>query len=157
MAGYLDGCGDIILKPGQPKHAGCEGKISYLGGHSYGTTVPLTSGSSSMGTRLFLNALFEAQCTVAGGGGGGTDTDGDGVDDTSDPFPDDPTKCGDSDSDGCDDCSSGTFDPSNDCAGGGDDDGGQPSGCCETGGDSRQLLLAALVGFVLLRPRRRRR
>ncbi|HEX5063576.1 MAG TPA: hypothetical protein VFV99_29565 [Kofleriaceae bacterium] len=155
MSGYLDGCGDIILKPGQQRHAGCEGKISYLAGHKYDTTVPLTSASSSMGTRLFLNALFEAQCTTGGVGPGGTDTDGDGVDDSTDPFPDDPMKCGDSDSDGCDDCSSGTFDPSNDCTGGGDDNG-SPSGCCETGSDSRQLLLAALVGIALLRPRRRR-
>jgi hypothetical protein len=155
MAGYLDGCGDVILKPGV-KHAGCEGKISYLGGHSYSTTVPVTSASQSQGTRLFLNALFEAQCTVAGGGGGGGgDSDGDGVDDGNDPFPDDPNQCGDSDSDGCDDCSSGMFDPSNDCdAGPGD---GTPSGCCETGGDGRQLLLAALVGMLLLRPRRRSR
>jgi hypothetical protein len=157
MAGYLDGCGDVILKPGT-KHAGCEGKISYLGGHQYSTSVPITSGSQSQGTRLFLNALFEAQCTVAGGGGGGGggDSDGDGVDDSSDPYPDDPNKCGDSDSDGCDDCSTGMFDLANDCEGGGD--GGTPSGCCETGGgDSRQLLLAALVGMLLLRPRRRSR
>jgi hypothetical protein len=160
MSGYLDGCGDIILKPGQQKHAGCEGKISYLGGHQYSTTVPVTSGSQSQGTRLFLNALFEAQCTTAGGGGGGgSDTDGDGVDDGNDPFPDDPMKCGDSDGDGCDDCSSGTFDPSNDCgAGGGGDDAGSPSGCCETGGtDGRELALAALVGMLMLRPRRRAR
>ncbi len=156
MSGYLDGCGDIILKPGTRAN-GCEGKISYLGGHQYSTQVPVTSGSQSQGTRLFLNALFEAQCTTGGGGGGGgTDTDGDGVDDASDPFPDDPTMCGDADSDGCDDCASGTYDPSNDCDIG-DDGGGSSSGCCETGGDSRQALLALLVGAVLLRPRRRRR
>jgi hypothetical protein len=157
MSGYLDGCGEVILGPSPQKHD-CGGKISYLGGHQYSTSVPVTSGSESQGTRLFLNALFEAQCTVGGGGGGGgggTDTDGDGVDDSSDPFPDDPNQCGDSDSDGCDDCSSGMFDPSNDCEAGGGD--GTPSGCCETGGDSRQLLLAALVGMLLLRPRRRSR
>ena len=156
MSGYLDGCGDIILKPG--KGTGCEGKISYLGGHQYSTQVPVTSGSTSQGTRLFLNALFEAQCTLGGGGGGGggSDTDGDGVDDGADPFPDDPTKCGDSDSDGCDDCSSGMFDPSNDCTGNGGG-GGEPSGCCETGGDARSVVLALLVGMFLLRPRRRQR
>jgi hypothetical protein len=151
MTGYLDGCGDIILKPGQRAN-GCEGKISYLGGHAYSTAVPVTSGSESQGTRLFLNALFEAQCTTGGGGGGGgTDTDGDGVGDANDPYPDDPTMCGDTDTDGCDDCASGTFDPSNDC-GVGD---GSPSGCCETGGDARPLWLAALVGMLLLRRRRR--
>ena len=42
--------------------AGCEGKVSYLGGHKYSTNVPVTSGSQAQGTRLFLNALFEAQC-----------------------------------------------------------------------------------------------
>jgi hypothetical protein len=160
MAGYLDGCADIndpIEKPGTRHHAGppCEGKISYLGGHEYTTTVPLTSGSRSQGTRLFLNALFEAQCTVAPVGG--MDTDGDGVDDSVDPFPDDPFQCGDGDADGCDDCSSGMYDQANDCTGPGlDDDAG---GCCDSGagGGARQLLLALLVGALLLRPRRRAR
>jgi hypothetical protein len=159
MSGYLDGCGDIILKPGQKHAPGCEGKISYLGGHSFSTNVPVTSASGSQGTRLFLNALFEAQCTTAnggGGGGGGGDSDGDGVDDSSDPFPDDPNRCGDADSDGCDDCASGMFDPANDCEAGGD--GGGKSGCCDTGGDGgpRSLVLAFVVGVVLLRSRRRR-
>ena len=156
MTGYLDGCSDIILKPGQRAAPGCEGKISYLGGHSFSTNVPVTSASGSQGTRLFLNALFEAQCTTGGGGGGtGTDTDGDGVEDGTDPFPDDPTKCGDSDGDGCDDCSSGTFDPDNDCDGEGGGPGGK-SGCCETGnGGARNLLLALLVAVMLLRKRRK--
>jgi MYXO-CTERM domain-containing protein len=163
MSGYLDGCSDIILKPGGQHRStlGCEGKISYLGGHSFSTNVPVSSGSASQGTRLFLNALFEAQCTVApgggGGGGGSADSDGDGVDDGSDPYPDDPFRCGDSDGDGCDDCSSGTFDPDNDCEadGGG---GGMPGGCCETGGttDSKPLVLALVVGLLLLRRRRPR-
>jgi hypothetical protein len=158
MSGYLDGCGDIILKPGQKHAPGCEGKISYLGGHSFSTNVPVTSASGSQGTRLFLNALFEAQCTTAdggGGGGGGGDSDGDGVDDSSDPFPDDPNRCGDADSDGCDDCASGMFDPANDCEAGGD---GGKSGCCETGGNGaeRSLLLALIVGALLLRSRRAR-
>ena len=63
MTGYLDGCGDVILK-GQSPPAACEGKISYLGGHQYSTTVPVSSGSQSQGTRMFLNALFEAQCVT---------------------------------------------------------------------------------------------
>ena len=63
MTGYLDGCGDVILK-GQSPAAACEGKISYLGGHQYSTTVPVSSGSQSQGTRMFLNALFEAQCVT---------------------------------------------------------------------------------------------
>lgn len=65
MSGYLDGCDDIIFKEaGGPRHHGCGGKISYLGGHEYRTDVPLTSGSQSQGTRLFLNALFEAECVT---------------------------------------------------------------------------------------------
>jgi hypothetical protein len=161
MSGYLDGCGDILLATGKGgatrKAAGCEGKISYLAGHKYSTSVPVTSKSEGHGTRLFLNALFEAQCTVGGGGGGGADSDGDGVDDGNDPYPDDPTRCGDSDGDGCDDCASGVFDPDNDC----DIDGGggaSPGGCCDTSRSSeRNLIVAVLVGHVLLRPRRRRR
>src|SRR5262249_32647364 len=64
MTGFLDGCGDIILRTDDPAGATtqCGGKVSYLGGHQYQTTVPVTSGSQSQGTRLFLNALFEAQC-----------------------------------------------------------------------------------------------
>jgi hypothetical protein len=166
MSGYLDGCQDIILGPPAPgvRHhvTGCEGKISYLGGHSYSTTVPVTSGSQSQGTRLFLNALFEAQCATANTD---PDTDGDGVTDPDDPFPDDPDKCGDSDNDSCDDCSSGHFDPANDCGTNGGDAGGnggagagEASGCCDTGsGASRgSLLLAGLVSVLLARPRRRK-
>jgi len=156
MAGYLDGCEDIVVigKQGARAVPGCEGKVSYLGGHQYSTNLPMTSGSSSQGTRLFLNALFEAQCTTAVTSG--TDTDGDGVDDANDPFPDDPYACGDSDGDGCDDCSTGHLDTVNDCAGAGADS--PDGGCCETTShsDSRQLLLAAVVGMLLLRRRRTR-
>lgn len=152
MTGYLDGCGDIILGPGGHPRANCSaGKISYLGGHQYSTTVPVTSGSQSQGTRLFLNALFEADCVTATGPAPG-DSDGDGVPDNVDSFPDDPNRCGDSDGDGCDDCSGGHFDLQGDCA----VDGGSPGGCCETGtGDRRgTIALAALVGLALLRRRR---
>jgi hypothetical protein len=64
MTGYLDGCGDVILKGQSPDPQSCGGKVSYLGGHQYSTTVPVTSGSQSQGTRLFLNALFEADCVT---------------------------------------------------------------------------------------------
>jgi hypothetical protein len=63
----LDGYGEIIyLRDGKTRLASddCGGKISYLGGHQYQTTVPVTSDSQSQGTRLFLNALFEAQCVT---------------------------------------------------------------------------------------------
>jgi uncharacterized protein (TIGR03382 family) len=69
MSGYLDGACDIILGPGGAQKAGnCHsGKISYLGGHDYGSAVPVTSGSETQGTRMFLNALFEADCVTAEG------------------------------------------------------------------------------------------
>ena len=157
MSGYLDGCGDIILGPsagGTRHHTSCGGKISYLGGHQYRTDVPVISGSQSQGARLFLNALFEADCVTAGGPGPG-DSDGDGVPDDSDSDPNDPTKCGDSDGDGCDDCSTGHFDLQNDCRGGGAGEGGQPGGCCETspGSGAGSLALAALVLLVCRRSR----
>jgi uncharacterized protein (TIGR03382 family) len=155
MSGYLDGCDDIILRqPGGPRAAPCGGKISYLGGHSYNTNVPLTSGSQSQGTRMFLNALFEADC-VTGAAPGFGDSDGDGVPDETDVSPDDPFACGDSDSDGCDDCASGHFDLAAQCGGG----GGGGGGCCEAGTSvpGGSLALAGLVLAVLGRRRRRSR
>jgi hypothetical protein len=154
MSGYLDGCDDIILAgtaPGGTRHASCGGKISYLGGHQYKTDVPVTSGSQSQGTRLFLNALFEADCVTAGGPGFG-DTDGDGVPDSSDSDPNDPNKCGDSDADGCDDCSTGHYDPAGDCGLGGT---GSDGGCCDSGRNAGGA--GVLAGFVLLALSRRRR
>jgi hypothetical protein len=163
MSGYLDGCGDIILKPGTIAHAqGCEGKISYLGGHEYSTAVPVTSGSKSQGTRLFLNALFEAQCATSGtiDPGDDVDSDGDGVTDGNDPYPNDPTRCGDTDLDDCDDCASGHFDTQTDCSAAGDAGtggglAGQDSGCCQTGTDPRSVALA--LGLAALAFRRRGR
>jgi hypothetical protein len=159
MSGYLDGCNDIILGPGGSNRvAGCEGKISYLGGHAYDTTVPVTSGAESHGTRLFLNALFEAQCTTATTvppDPDGGDSDGDGVDDGADTDPNDPNKCGDTDGDGCDDCSSGMFNTDNDCDSIGP---GSSDGCCDVGASPEgAALLMFGVGLLVLRPRRRAR
>jgi len=150
MSGYLDGCNDIIFRGGL-RDAGCMGKISYLGGHQYKTDVPVASGSQSQGTRLFLNALFEADC-VTGGAPGFGDTDGDGVADGSDPDPGNPHRCGDSDGDGCDDCASGHFDLENDCA------ASRSGGCCDTGaaGPATPLALGGLVVLIVLRRRGRR-
>jgi hypothetical protein len=150
MSGYLDGCNDIILGPGGgPRSTPCAGKISYLGGHQYDTNVPLTSGSQSQGTRLFLNALFEADCVTSAGAGFG-DSDGDGINDDQDSDPNDPARCGDSDGDGCDDCSSGHFDLIDDC---GVADG-QSGGCCDAGTRTSSWWLAALVLATILRRRR---
>jgi len=74
MSGYIDGECDIgpIFGPPGPgqtaKASTCySGKISYLGGHSYDTNTPLASGSQGTGARLFLNALFEADCVTTDG------------------------------------------------------------------------------------------
>jgi len=168
MTGYLDGeCDindDIVVDLRDGEEESCGGKVSYLGGHSY---------KGKAGQRLFLNALFEADCVTnpnwpGGGGSGGSDgdSDGDGVSDDDDPFPDDPDRCGDSDDDGCDDCSSGTFDPSNDgedpdgdglCSGAGAD--GESGGCgcrlSSAGGTTPLICLLAIL-FGLGRRRRRR-
>ena len=91
MSGYLDGCDDIIFKPGAASHApGCEGKISYLGGHQYSTNVPVPSrlaepGHAPVPERAVRGAVHDRRGPV-----GDTDTDGDGVADDDDPFPDDP-------------------------------------------------------------------
>jgi len=61
MTGNLDGiC---------PAAEGCltAGKVSYLGGHEYSTDLPLSENPDSMGTRLFLNSLFEAPCATLEG------------------------------------------------------------------------------------------
>jgi len=72
MTGYIDGVCDINCKPGEEcfqKNKDCAtgGKVSYLGGHSYGTKVPLSANADSQGARLFLNALFEADCVTTSG------------------------------------------------------------------------------------------
>jgi len=50
MSGHLDG---------DPT----KGKVSFLGGHEYTTTLPLSSNGKSQGVRYFLNSLYEAPCT----------------------------------------------------------------------------------------------
>jgi MYXO-CTERM domain-containing protein len=68
MTGYVDGeCDigddDVGLPPGECN----SGKVSYLGGHSYKVETPVTENWDSQGTRLFLNALFEADCVTSVG------------------------------------------------------------------------------------------
>lgn len=183
MTGYLDGECDInedpiVLSvpptPGEEPPTYCGGKVSYLGGHSY---------AGRAGQRLFLNALFEADCVTnadwPGQTGGDGDTDGDGISDGSDEYPNDPTRCGDFDNDTCDDCTSGTYNPADDgpdadgdglCdagdpgPGGGGDGGpgngagsaGGGCGCRATHGDTPAwaLVCASLMAFARRRRRR---
>ena len=265
MTGFVDGECDIVSHDEFAEPEECNlGKVSYLGGHSYSTGVPLSGNGNSQGTRLFLNALFEADCvtgalapdvsltwigrrlvpdalpheepltisyqntgaspaegavltvtvpagatvvatepmattagdtlswdlgTLAAGGSGmhvmtvryeaegsydfeavlthgaagearapvsirvAADRDGDGRADADDAFPDDPTRCGDSDEDGCDDCSSGTFDITRDCVGvdAGTGEGDGDGGCgCRVPGQSEGRGGRAPMGAALL-------
>ncbi len=304
MTGYLDGTCDITEPPiplqaptGASARApaaepACGGKISYLGGHAFSTNLPMSSNHGSQGARLFLNALFEADCVTTVGQPGLTlaldgplavgaatlpvevsygaryenagvgaalavvlreqvgpgvtivsatgatiagdtaswavgsvsglpqragdppasgsrpstlrfaaygdytvtldlayqvgasarvvtpvtvtihvapDGDGDGVPDDSDPFPTDPQRCGDSDADTCDDCTSGARDPRDDgpdadadgvCDAG--EDGGPAAtgdgdgGCCGVGGRAGGPVALGLLVLVGLGRRRRR-
>ena len=63
MTGYMDG----TYAMGDNPDIAPIGKISYLGGHSYDTDLPLSDHWGSQGTRLFLNALFEADCVTTAG------------------------------------------------------------------------------------------
>jgi uncharacterized repeat protein (TIGR01451 family) len=62
MTGYLDGSCSILNEFCDPQFA--QGKVSYLGGHEYNVTTPISANGASQGTRLFLNALLEAPCAT---------------------------------------------------------------------------------------------
>jgi hypothetical protein len=64
MTGYAKGTCTIELNDSCSSGGG---KVSYLGGHAYTTALPLSKSPKSQGTRLFLNSLFEAACTVSEG------------------------------------------------------------------------------------------
>ena len=49
LTGYLDGLSK-------------NGKVSYLGGHSYTTATPISTNPTTQGTRLFLNGIVESPC-----------------------------------------------------------------------------------------------
>ncbi len=64
MTGFMDGVcsiGSDDVSPGQCTF----GKVSYLGGHRYSTDLPVSANPDAQGTRLFLNALFEADCVTS--------------------------------------------------------------------------------------------
>ncbi len=66
MTGYMEGECDIVGDDdvGIPSGECNSGKVSYLGGHRYSTDP---TSDNSRGTRLFLNALFEADCVTSVG------------------------------------------------------------------------------------------
>ncbi|MCC7534581.1 MAG: DUF11 domain-containing protein [Deltaproteobacteria bacterium] len=62
MTGYVDGVCEL-----DEVDCGGLGKVSYLGGHRYSTDLPISANPDSQGTRLFLQALFEAPCATSDG------------------------------------------------------------------------------------------
>jgi uncharacterized repeat protein (TIGR01451 family) len=60
MTGFAGGGCSILSESCDPSLP--QGKVSYLGGHQYTTTVPISANPQTQGTRLFLNSLFEAPC-----------------------------------------------------------------------------------------------
>ncbi len=62
MTGFVGGACSILSESCDP--ALSQGKVSYLGGHSYDDHIPITTNPDSQGTRLFLNSLFEAPCAT---------------------------------------------------------------------------------------------
>jgi hypothetical protein len=54
LSGYLDGA-----CPPDQASCGDVGRVSYLGGHQYTVTLPISSHPTSQGTRLFLQSLFQ--------------------------------------------------------------------------------------------------
>jgi MYXO-CTERM domain-containing protein len=70
MTGFVDGECDILGDDDVNIGGGTDcngGKVSYLGGHEYSTNVPISANPTSQGTRMFLNALFEADCVTSVG------------------------------------------------------------------------------------------
>ncbi len=67
MTGFMDGECDITGSDDVGVPAGeCNGgKVSYLGGHRYAATTPMSANPDAQGTRLFLNAQFEADCVTS--------------------------------------------------------------------------------------------
>ncbi|MCP4679587.1 MAG: DUF11 domain-containing protein [Deltaproteobacteria bacterium] len=69
MTGYIDGICDMpeVVKGDGPGTEECDegvGKVSYLAGHKYSTVTPISENPDAQGTRMFLNALFEADCVT---------------------------------------------------------------------------------------------
>ena len=155
-----------ITQPNDPPASGSRDttlKFSQFGDHVFNLKVDYRVGVSMLSTakNYTIRVLL--------------DSDGDGKPDEMDPTPNDPKSCGDADKDGCDDCSSGKFDPANDgcessgvggAGGTGSSSGGSsggsadPAGCgCRvgsTGTSSTVLLVLSIFGLGLSRRTQRR-
>jgi uncharacterized repeat protein (TIGR01451 family) len=67
MTGYANFPGGVCEIGSEGSECLGRGKVSYLGGHQFGVSVPVSTNASTQGTRLFLNSLFEAGCVTAEG------------------------------------------------------------------------------------------
>jgi hypothetical protein len=65
MAGFLDGA-----CPPNVETCGNVGKVSYLGGHQYTVSTPISMNPTTQGVRLFLNSLFNSACATTAGSPG---------------------------------------------------------------------------------------
>jgi MYXO-CTERM domain-containing protein len=145
-----------ILQPGDPPVSGTKQatlQFTEFGDHTLTIDIGYRVGVSTLATA----ADYTIRVLL--------DSDADSVPDETDPSPNDPTRCGDSDMDGCDDCVSGMFDPANDScgAGGGASGGDNPSdsagcGCrISPASESPAFLLALALLGLRRRARRSRR
>ncbi len=53
---------DIVLATGFLDGNAGEGEITYLGGHNYTTTTPISSNPLTLGVRVFLDSVFASPC-----------------------------------------------------------------------------------------------
>ncbi len=58
-----------------------KGKITYLAGHDYSTSVPISSNAQTNGARFLLNGLFASDCPSCGYIDPSIDSECDGVPD----------------------------------------------------------------------------
>ncbi len=58
---------DVAWMSGHRQNNPSRGRASYLSGHEYTTTLPLSSNPDTVGTQYFLNALLIAPCTAVEG------------------------------------------------------------------------------------------
>jgi hypothetical protein len=66
ITGYADGTCPIT-DLGHCAGTGPKGKVTYLAGHQYTTSLPISSNTSTQGVRFFLNALLAGSCAHAEG------------------------------------------------------------------------------------------
>lgn len=66
IGGYYTGTCPLTSL-GNCTNPGPKGKVTYLGGHAYETSTPITTNPTTQGVRLFLNSLFAGSCTHAEG------------------------------------------------------------------------------------------